>query len=62
MQVESNTSKKGESEWFAAENNICIENPSDFRAIHDIHFNQTQANIKYECFPFKVAHDQLKGR
>ena len=62
MQVESDIAKKEESEWFAAENNICIENPSDFRDIHDIHFHKTPSKIKYECFPFKVAHDKLKGR
>ena len=62
MQVESKHSKQGESDWFTAENNICIENPSDFRAIHDTHFNQTHSKIKYGCFPFKVAHDKLRGR
>ena len=60
MQVESDIAKKEESEWFAAENNICIENPSDFRGIHDIQFNHTASTIKNDCFPFKVAHDKLK--
>ena len=57
-----NTSIEDGNDSFEVENNICIENQSDFSDIHKIPCNDTPSQMKNGCFPFKVAHDKLKGR
>ena len=62
MEVEPNIPQNSENACFAAENNICIENPSILTSNLDIHCNNVESKGKTGCFPYKVAHDELKGR